>query len=228
MGRPRKGSIGQKRPKKSPTDENAPPKRPAQGKSAAPALTVDNPTEPSPPPIERKEVHVEKTCDHGAMGSSKPKRAMLKHEVDVEEEEEEEEKGCFISRLILEVADLAVDEQRRIDFRFQKYAAQAAACVEASRLAGCCNCPEICEAYHSAFKEMESCIDGMTSHTPYSHLSPKYKCGSCGRSVALCGCYVDCACGRSRGKWSWQSDNWGCRCPPKRPSFDWRAFSLSP
>jgi len=137
--------------------------------------------------------------------------------------ESEEEGEDWVTELLYGIIDSAVDEQRRLNWRFMKYAATAAACAEALRLDLDCWCPLREAAYQQALAEMKSCIDGRYD-TTYGYMSKKYRCGSCGRSVALCECCVECACEEYRGKWSWQSQL-GCTCPPKRPSRDWEAFS---
>ena len=140
--------------------------------------------------------------------------------------------------LINGIIDAAVDEQRRLNWRFIKYAATAGACAEAARVGRGVDSDLWECAWSQAHSEMSSCIDGVTPYrvcgevgvgTVYGLMSKKYRCDSCGNSVCLCKCMVDCICGEWAGKWSWQLiENVGCRCPPRRSARDWRAFFWGP
>ena len=150
-------------------------------------------------------------------------------EPDEPELEPEPENECvWLTDLILSVVDDAVHEQRRINFRFQKYAATASACADAMPPFGGHLEAVYTSAWSQAHAELECCVLGLDS--PYSSVSKKYRCDSCGASVVSCMCTVRCRCMEDVAKWSWRGGDWRfglCRCPD-RPRFrrDWERFDL--
>ena len=90
-------------------------------------------------------------------------------------------------------------------------------------------------AWHQANVELASCCVDL----PYSSVSQKYRCESCGWPVYKCTCRKQCECGAMVEKWSWRylpsSDdvdvdfNQRCRCLDRpRATWDWARFDLNP
>ena len=120
----------------------------------------------------------------------------------------------WLRALVIELGHASVDEQRRINMRFAKYAAAATACAEALYACDGRGEPFYEAAWVQNHMELESCCIGPDS--PYCSVSTKYRCDACHRAVCHCTCWVDCECGRRRAKWSWQYSPEhfsGCVCP---------------
>ena len=136
--------------------------------------------------------------------------------------ESEEEGEDWVAELLYGIVDSAVDEQRRVNGRFIKYAAMAGVCAKAIRTADGEREQNVFEVLHKqALEEMEATIEGGFD-TPYCLQSPKYFCFTCRRSVAVCRCKRYCwDCHEDFGLWSWQGT---CQCGCNPGQGDWREF----
>ena len=136
--------------------------------------------------------------------------------------------GSAAVGLLFDVADAAVDEQRRVNWRFMKYAATASACAASMRACSTIRDENVCEqAWSQAHAELECVCLGVDS--PYSSVSSKYRCEYCGTVVCRCLCEVTCDCGNKVAKWSWRAGdlrNFGsCYCRGRSPfRRDWAWF----
>ena len=145
-----------------------------------------------------------------------------------EEPEPGESTEDWVSALLFDVADAAVDEQRRVNWRFMKYAATASACAASMRACSTIRDENVCEqAWSQAHAELECVCLGVDS--PYSSVSSKYRCEYCGTVVCRCLCEVTCDCGNKVAKWSWRAGdlrNFGsCYCRGRSPfRRDWAWF----
>ena len=149
-------------------------------------------------------------------------------ELEPEVEPEPERPEDWLCALVLCVASEAVDVQRARNYRFIKYAAMASACAEAARHSTDGR-PEA--AYKSAWCQANSELEWCCVTEPYSSVSPRYRCDSCGTVVCRCMCRIECACGAMVARWGWRHDLENvcrfraCACPNgPRARWDWARF----